>query len=203
MRESSIKTCFHIIGAALCIPAVFLLLPCIFSSPQESGATIVILLAISFGLGTIAIYMFAGAPHLTRFLKRQFPSEGHRTHRIRPPRHGLKACLGFVLGTIPLAASLISLLLLPSNERPEWIGDILMVGIVLSPLLLTWSAAHIAWLRGVSPNAPVTVSLVGLVTLILHPLAGIILMTAGPIVTALSLRSNKGLLPGWRKVRRE
>lgn len=164
MKTSSIKLCFHIMGAALCMPALLFI---VLLLQFEEDAPTLSLLFVALGFTLPAIYMLAGAPHLTNLIKRKFPAEGRREPRVSHPRHGVKAIIGLGGGVFLLLAT--GCVRFIGLSLPEWMAQTLFVGGILSPMLMTWGAIHVAWFRGASPHGPLLVFLTGLVISLFLP----------------------------------
>jgi len=117
----------------------------------------------------------------------------------------VKAIVGLGIGMFFLLASGCMVWIGPASERrPEWLGETLFAGVILSPLFMTWGAIHVAWFRGASPHGPLLVSIAGFVfSLFLPAVVAIPLMIVGPLILALCLPSRRSNLVGrWRRGRR-
>ena len=139
MRTSSVKTVFHILGAVFSIIAFFLFMAGLFPSPHEESPPTLILLTLALAFTGMAIYLLAGAPHLTRSIKRRFPDEGHPNRSRSNPRHKLKASIGITVGFV--CALLPWSLTIPgfdSQDELDRFGDTFFAIAILAPLIGTW-----------------------------------------------------------------
>jgi len=82
MKTSSIKLCFHILGAVLCMPA-FLCFVLLFQFEADAPALLLLVMALGFTVS--ATYMLAGAPHFTNFSQRP-PAKPEAWQRWSGPR---------------------------------------------------------------------------------------------------------------------
>lgn len=199
MKISSIKTCFHIFGAAISIVAVFCFLIVLVDSPGQTDKETVIALFLGLFLAGTAIYCFAGAPHLSRVIKKRFPKEDHSRPKPSYPRHGLKAAIGIGLGMLLLACfGLFILVGLSSGERNNSLGEFLFFSMAIAPILNTWGSIHLAWFCGVSPHIPLAVAILGGLVVFLVPLAGFLIMNVVTPLVVVILSPKNGQLRGRR-----
>ena len=201
MRTSSVKTVFHILGAVFSIIAFFLLMAGLFPSPYEENPATLIPLTLALVLMGMAVYSLAGAPYLTRAIKRRFPDEGRPKRSRSNPRHKLKASIGITLGFV--CALLPWSLTIPgfdSQDKLDKFGETFLAIAILAPLISTWGAAHLAWLRQQSPMIPIVVGAVGFVVALLAGIVGVlvaiigyVLMTVSPVLVVVLSPSRQRL----------
>lgn len=199
MKISSIKTCFQILGAAISIVAVFCFLIVLADSPGQTDGETVIALFLGLFLAGTAIYCFAGAPHVTKAIKRRFPSEGYQKQSASNPRHKLKAilgiCTGLAMGIVPLLLILFDLL---TQQTREEFGGFFLAFMFFAPALSTWGSAHLSWHRRVSPMIPVVAGgfccvIMWLMAATQNPsllVTGYTLLTIAPVLVVVCLKGR-------------
>lgn len=201
MKTSSIKTVFHIIGAALLLLSGLFIL----AGLDEGHNLGTIFLVVGLILLAAAGYCLAGAPHIARAIRQKFPSDGLQKPSIKKPRHKLKGYIGigigffpvvaFVPGVAPTVAYLTGFL---PQKIHEAFGDCLAAFILLAPAFSIWGAAHLSWHRGISPLIPIVVTgfamVVVWISAAMHNIALVVtayvLLTVAPVMIIFLLRDN-------------
>lgn len=190
MKILRIKTFFHIIGAACLIFGGLIILIAL----DQNDETSLIALAIGGVLLPISFYCLAGAPQLTKIIRRRFPNLETLQNRKSHPRHKAKAILGITAGLLVGVAPFFigSFDFLPKNITAS-LSDFVPLMMLFAPIASAWGTAHWSWHKGSSPKTPLLVA--GVCFLLLSPLgftgniaiimAGFILIIIAPPITAI------------------
>ena len=159
------------------------------------------MIPLTLGLALVACstYCLAGAPHLTRALKRKFPSDGPQEKVRANSRHKLKATVGIFTGlSLGLAPLVLVLLDLLSARSREALGEVFLGLMFFAPAFSIWGAAHLAWHRGASPMLPVIAGGFGFVIMWLMAalqnmplvLMGYTFVTIAPVLVVFFLKAG-------------